>query len=456
MKITLKDIADWVGANSIQSEQIVSGIQVDSRKVQHGDIFCAVIGKQQDGHNYIEEAFSRGAIAAIATHSIKQPTKTVLLVHSIPEALAKIASQIRSNFHGDVIGVTGSVGKTTVKSLVATALQLKGPVLQSPQNLNTEYGLPMTWIKLTNNERFVVLEMAMRGLGQIKHLCSFSKPTAGIITRIGTSHIGELGSREKIAEAKAELLEALPKNGTAILPKDDDFYEYLNNRCNCKTITFGKNKFATVRLISTKSKLENNSIEIILEIEKQTLQETLPGLGQSIGYNAAATIATCIAMQIEPQVALKQLTQFKLPPGRLEAIDFQGAHILVDTYNSSLESCAEALEVMANTQKANQKIAILGDIYEQGDWTEDTHRKLGRMCVDYGITRLVLVGRSVHWTREEAIQAGFKGRIDLLAEVMQAAEILSKLEHGDVALIKGSRAMQLEQALLPLGIKVLV
>jgi UDP-N-acetylmuramoyl-tripeptide--D-alanyl-D-alanine ligase len=454
MKITLKDIAYWVNANSIESEQVVSGIQVDSRKIQNGDLFCAVIGKQHDGHDYIEEAFSKGAIAAIVTRTIKQPSKPVFLVESIQEALAKIATKIRENFNGDVIGVTGSVGKTTVKTMIATALQLKGDVLESPQNLNTEYGLPMTWMQLTNKERFVVLEMAMRGLGQIKHLCSFSKPTAGVITRIGTSHIGELGSKEKIAEAKAELLEALPSNGVAILPKDDEFYKYLNTKCNCTTITFGKNTSANVKLISTKSDLESNSTEIILETENKTIHGVIPGLGQLIGYNAAAAIATCKAMQIDPQLALNKLAHIKLPPARLESIKFQGAYILVDTYNSSLESCAEALKVMATVQRANQKIAILGDIYEQGEWTEETHRKLGRMCVDYGVTRIVLVGRSVHWTREEAIQAGFTGRIDLLAEVIQATEIISKLEQGDIVLIKGSRAMQLEQALIPLGIEV--
>ena len=345
------------------------------------------------------------------------------------------------------MGVTGSVGKTTVKEFLAAALSSAGPVLKSEGNLNTEFGVPMTWMRLQSEHKFAVIEMGMRGKGHISQLCAFAKPTAGIITSIGTAHIGELGGRTSIADAKSELLDCLPDNGFAVLPAECDFLKPLETRAKGRVLTFGRSDAADVRVLKSSSDFDSNRTQFTIKLAGKTIEGEVPGLGEHQALNAAAAIAACVGLHVDLSAAMASMSKAQIPSKRLRAVQHASALVLVDVYNSSPESCIEALRVLASAPGRGEKIAVLGDMLELGDYTEEGHRLVGAEASRLRIDRLALVGRSAHWIREGAIETGFGGRIDWVSSVEEAAKVLQKLLPGDVALVKGSRAMALERAL---------
>lgn len=445
MQLKLSEIAKITGGKWFGPDRLAHGISVDSRQVKKGDLFVAVVGNNADGHDFIHDAFQRGAVGALVSKEMGKEFPHVR-VSSVVHALAEITRMIRDSFHGKVVAITGSVGKTTTKELLAAALGDATTVLKSEGNLNTEYGLPITWMKLEQSHRYAVLEMAMRGKGQIAHLCSFSRPHIGVITSIGTAHIGELGSREEIIKAKAELLESIPKEGLAVLPMGEDF-EALSRYANCEVLSFGEQPNADVRVLSSSINLENNTTEIEIEIKNQRFSGRIPGLGRHQANNASAVLAVCIALGIDPQVALKRMQNAELPSDRLRAVECHGATLLVDVYNSSPESCKEALKILSDAKGFFRKIAILGDMLELGAFAENAHREIGKLVSSSDVDVLVTVGELAPWILEEAKAHGYHGIGMSVPSSSEVALILENLTPGDLVLIKGSRRLQLEKAL---------
>jgi len=445
MQFKLSDIAKITGGRWFGKDSVVHGISVDSRQVKKGDLFVAVVGNNADGHDFINDAFNRGATGALVSKEIAGNFPRIR-VRSVVCALAKIAGVIRDSFRGKVIGITGSVGKTTTKELLAVALGDSKTVLKSEGNLNTEYGLPITWMKLDKNHRHVVLEMAMRGEGQIAHLCSFSRPHIGVITSIGTAHIGELGSRDAILKAKAELLESLPNDGVAVLPMGDDFVA-LSRYSKCGVRSFGEDVRADVRVLFSRTCFKDNTTEVEIHIENKRITGRIPGLGRHQAINASAVIAVCMALGIEPQAALNRMQNAELPSDRLRAIECYGATLLVDIYNSSPESCKEALKILLDARGFSRKIAILGDMLELGAFSEGAHREMGRLLSSSDVDVLVTVGELAPWILDEAKRNGYKGKGMSVSSSKEAASFLENLQPGDLVLIKGSRRLQLEKAL---------
>jgi UDP-N-acetylmuramoyl-tripeptide--D-alanyl-D-alanine ligase len=442
MRLTLEQIGRVVGAK-VDSSVEVTGIALDSRMVKPGDLFCAIRGDQVDGHQFVDEAAKSGAVAALVTKSGRYPIPTICIA-SITSALAEIAAHIRSKFHGPVIGITGSVGKTTVKELLAAALAPAGQVLKSEGNQNTELSLPVTWMRLESTHKFVVLEMAMRGSGQIAHLAAFSKPTGGIITRIGTSHLGELGGADAIAAAKAELLAELPEDGFAVLPEESSYIEMLKRAARCKTVTFGL-AAGQCQVLEHTTNFESGFVECTYDVLGAKVHARIPGMGKQQAANGAAALAACHCLSMDLERAADAMSGAVMPMNRLVTKRTAGS-ILVDVYNSSPESCVEALQVLAEHPAHGDRIAVLGDMLELGDHAESAHRAVGAEAARLGINRLSVIGRLSHWIREGAVDSGFAGRIDSLSDIEQAANILRNLNVGDVALIKGSRALGLEKA----------
>ncbi|HEY0867714.1 MAG TPA: UDP-N-acetylmuramoyl-tripeptide--D-alanyl-D-alanine ligase, partial [Fimbriimonas sp.] len=224
--LTLADVAAYVDGtlHHAEPEAEVTGFATDSREVDPGDLFLAIRGANVDGHDFARKATNEGAVATLAERDVPGPH---ILVDDVVQALARLARHYRDSFLGPVVGITGSAGKTTTKEFAAAALSPLGPVLKSEGNRNTEFTSPLVWTELTPDHRAAVIEMGMRGFGQIAHLASFSQPTIGVITNIGYSHGEMVGGREGIAKAKGELLDALPKEGWAVLWQDDPFLESL-------------------------------------------------------------------------------------------------------------------------------------------------------------------------------------------------------------------------------------
>ena len=447
MKLSVREVALAVGVSNIVADVVATGISVDSRSLIVGDIFCAVEGNRVDGHLFVNQAIERGAVALLVSKEISAPIP-VLRVENVVTALAKIAYEVRSRFSGDVFGITGSVGKTTVKELLSAALGGDSAVMKTPGNLNSEYGVPMSWMHLEPFHQFAVIEMGMRGKGHIAHLCSFSRPNIGIISAIGLAHVGEVGSREAIVNIKGELIEALPKSGVAVLPAGKDFSE-LSSRASCRIISFGES--ADVSVVRTEICISNNKTIAEFSCFGRSLTGELSGLGRGIASNAAAVLGAVSAICADTENALALMATTQMPSGRLNAIHYNDATILVDVYNSSPESCIEALNVLSCA--TGKKSAILGDMLELGEMSINEHYKIGRKVGEIGVERLFLVGELSSEIGRGAKETNPSILIHEFSNSDEASIVFQQLESSETVLIKGSRGLQMENALKNTGVK---
>lgn len=450
MTLSPEKLAAILGVSVPPQAREVSGLSVDSRSIKPGDLFCAVHGANVDGHDFVHEAMRAGAAGCLVTRDVGvQPS---YVVPDVAEAMASIAAAIRDTFDGTVLGITGSVGKTTTKEYLAAALSPFGKVLKSEGNLNTEYGLPMTWMRLDPEHRFVVLEMAMRGLGQIRHLCDFSRPHHGIITAIGTAHIGEVGGeQEKILRAKLELFESLPRDGVRVYPAEGAFAAQLARSARASGVSFGETEGADVRVAVGPMHPSENRTEATFIADGKKHFAVLPGLGRASCRNACAALALVFRLGLNLDAALRGMEDASLPPDRLTYVAHGAFAVLVDVYNSSPESCIESLRTLADIP-AQRRVAVLGEMRELGNYSESAHRQVGAVVAELPIAWLAVVGRDAHWIREEALARGFAGRVDTFTHAEDAALVFRSMGQGDVALIKGSRALHMERALEEAGV----
>ncbi len=450
MKLSPERLASILGVPAPANAEEVTGLAVDSRAVKPGDLFCAVRGANVDGHDYAEAAMKAGAAGCLVTRDVG--VQPAYVVADVAAAMASIASAVRDAFDGTVLAVTGSAGKTSTKEYLAAALAPFGKVLKSEGNQNTEYGLPMTWMRLDDEHRFVVLEMAMRGLGQIRHLCSFSRPHHGIITSIGTAHIGELGgSQENILRAKLELFESLPEDGARVYPAEGAFVERLAEAAGASGVSFGEGEQADARVLIGAMHPPENRTDVLFIVDGQEFAASLPGLGRGMMRNACAALALASRLGVSTEEAVRGMEMATLPPDRLTYVSHQTFGVLVDVYNSSPESCIESLQTLAEIP-AERRIAVLGEMQELGEESEAAHRRVGAVVAQLPIAWLAVVGREAHWIREEVLARGFEGRVDTFTHAEDAARVFRSMGPGDVALVKGSRAVHMERALEEAGI----
>jgi UDP-N-acetylmuramoyl-tripeptide--D-alanyl-D-alanine ligase len=439
--IPLARLASIMGAHAFQIEdRSVTGFATDSKQVTPGDLFIAIKGERVDGHEFAAEAFSRGASAALVEQPVEGP---YLQVESVVAALARFGSHERARFTGPVIGVTGSAGKTTTKEFIAAAVSPLGPVLKSEGNRNTEYTSPLLWADLTTETQTVIVEMAMRGFGQIEHLAQIAQPTVGIVTNIGYAHVLQVGSREGIASAKGELLEALPADGTAVLWAEDEYLGHLLNlNLGGRAVTFGFSDQADCRVTHHKP-LSWTRSEVNGMIGDKTWTAVLPAVGPHIALDAACAVLTAWVLEVDPQEAAACLEPVVLPPMRMEVRTWHGATLLLDTYNASPPSMISALDTLHQMPVEGRKFVLLGEMRELGSLSEKAHREVGRFTKGLNLDRIGLVGAEMRFVGEEV----GSDRTERLATPEQQRTFLAQVKPGDAILIKGSRALELERLL---------
>ncbi len=452
MNWTLGQLCNLFGGELVDTDpnDIVTSFALDSREVSKGALFCAIKGSRVDGHDFVAGALASGAVCCLVEHPVPGPH---LLVKSIESALASAASKIRSSFAGPVIGITGSNGKTSAKEFTAAVLSPLGLVAKSAGNRNTEFSSPLLWLEQDIQScKAVVVELAMRGLHQIQHLSKFTRPTVAIITMIGTSHAEMVGSREGIAQAKSEILG--PYEGgefpeVAILWQEDDFNSFLRNKVapSTKVRTFGFGFDAECQVLGYRTLGWDRCI-VRGKLDGESFEAELPTIGRHQALNAAAAVLAAHSIGVSVNDASAHLQNAQLPPMRMEVRQLNGATVLVDTYNASPDSTVAAIKTLSELACDGNRFAVIGEMRELGDFAETGHRMVGKAIAVSPIERVVLLGSLAEWVKSEALYSGYPAsQISIVQDLHGVRDFLDRLSPGDLVLLKGSRALELEKAL---------
>jgi len=432
-----------------------AGAATDSRLVQPGQLFFAFAGERVDGFDFARAAAEAGAAAIVVERTRGCPAglpahTPVIGVEDPRQALADLARAIRARFTGVVVGVTGSNGKTTTKELCAAALSVGGPVLRTQGNFNTEIGLPLTILSATGHERSWVLEMAMRGLGQIRFLAELARPHIGVITNVGSAHLELLGSIESIARAKGELFAALGPEGVAVRAADEPLVAAQADHIPRDRQWLFEGRDADVVVLEvvpagaagTVARFAVRDVPVVVR---------LPLAGRHNVRNAAAALAVAAAAGIDPRAAAEALGHTRLPAHRSAPLLIGGVTVLDDCYNANPASMSAALATIGSLAPG-RAFAVLGDMLELGPDGPALHRALGREAAGR-VAGVVAVGQLAAEIAAGAREAGLSAsQVVLTEEPTTAAEAVWKMSAaGDAVLVKASRGMRLERVIAALA-----
>lgn len=463
--LTLGEIAKATGGTLVEGPHneagtsalvAVSSVSTDTRTIGPDALFVAIKGEKFDGHSYLGEAFQKGATGFLVSRQLTGQEAMVphVVVPDTVVALGKVARLARNTFTGPVVAVTGSVGKTTAKEMIATVLEAAFTIHKSEANYNNEIGVPQTILSLTESDTALVLEMGMRGAGQIKELCDIAAPTIGVITGIGLSHIELLGSRENIAAAKGELFQSLPEDGLAVFPATDGFANTLRGFAKSKVLTVAVDSSADIQ--ATNLIRHENGWRFTVNSPWGMQKMFIPSPGRFNVENALFAVAVGGHLGIPLDSIARALLRWTPPPMRLEILRTEkGVTVLSDAYNAAPDSMIGALETLREMPVGpnNKRIAVLGDMRELGSWSPEAHAMIGRAAAKVAPDMLILVGEAVKKTAAGAIGGGFS--LDHLHQLDTTAEAVSLVpfivQPGDVVLVKASRAMGLEKVVAALG-----
>jgi UDP-N-acetylmuramoyl-tripeptide--D-alanyl-D-alanine ligase len=456
---SLQDIIKVTGGRLVVSQQAtglgtrpVHGISIDSRTLGAGDVFFALKGERFDGHDFVSQALSRGAVAAVVSSQWAPKQRrgeggdgTLIVVTDPLTALQEVAADHRRRSDVVLIGVTGTNGKTTTKDMLAAVLSSRYTTLKTEGNFNNQIGVPLTLLRLRPEHRMAVVEMGMSGAGEIRRSASIGRPRHGLITNIGPAHLLQMHDLEAIAKAKFELLEMLPEDGLAFLNSDDQRLRSQRMIPPDRTVTFGMRSMADYRA------------EDVHFLDKEGTEFSVPGLGvfhiHTWGrhniMNALAAIAVGKELGVEEDDIRDALADFSPSPMRMERLEIGSITIFNDAYNANPPSMRVALEVLDGTPAAGRRIAVLGDMRELGQDEIPAHREIGRWMPSLSIEELITVGELAAEMYREALAKGFSPQhARHCATLEEAAEFLKKmLRPGDVVLLKASRAIRLEKIL---------
>lgn len=472
--LTLDFVVETLSGTQIQERNLrIRSVVIDSRKAERGSLFTAFAGEKADGHDFVNDAFSKGAVAAIVERPVSDAATTLdlrsgtslpddeinsmtmpvcLMVDDALESLQLLGKSWRRKFPDiRVIGITGSVGKTTTKELTHAVLSQRFSTLKSEGNYNNEIGLPLTLLQLNDRHERAVLEMGMYTSGEIADLCDWACPHVGVVTIVGSVHMEWLGSIEAIAAAKQELVEALPPapEGVAILNKDDPLVMAMAEHTEAQIITYGLNPDANFWADNIVS-MGLDGIRFTLHSGPNSMNVQVPLLGRHSVHTSLRAAAAGIVEGMEWESVIYGLhsltSQLRLVavPGPRDSI------ILDDTYNSSPESAIAALNLLADLN--GRRIAVLGDMLELGPVEEQSHRLIGRR-VKAVAQYLIVVGKLGQLIGEEALLVGMPDEAVFFAEETdEAVDVLRKIiRPGDMVLVKGSRGAMLDRIVDEIG-----
>lgn len=428
----------------------ITGGAADSRKVRPGDLFTAFRGESEDGNAYVADAFKRGAVAAICerTPGADWPEKTIVIAPNALAAVGEVANGWRRHCNPRVVGITGTVGKTTAKELTAAALGRVFRTHRSEGNFNSREGLPLALMSLRTDDEVSVLEMAMDSKGEIQELCEIAEPEIGVVLNVGLTHVAKLGSIEAIQAEKLSLAHYLSANGTAVLNNDDPRVAPAAGGLRCHVITFGESEGSDLRRGPiTDRGLAGVEFDVSYGVERQTVRSPLPGA--HIAPAAMAALAAGIALGMTFERAVESVGEAEVD-GRMRPLASDtGATVIDDRYNSSPASLAGALEMLSRLP--GRRVALIGKMAELGDYEGEEHRKAGILaarCCD----EIASFGETCRTVIDAARGAGAERASWYPTKEEAAAAVRKGLRKGDYVLVKGSRSEALETVLPVLGV----
>ena len=443
-RITLQQAAQWCGGriDPKYSDVTFLGANMDSRKIKEGQLFIALQG-ERDGHDFIPAALEKGAAAVLCTHC--DADYPAIVVEDTRIALGDIARGERERIGMKVVGITGSVGKSTTKEMVSTVLQSKYKVEKTPANHNNDIGMPMAILSMPEDTEVAVLEMGMNHFREIAYLASIGKPDVAVIINIGTMHIEHLGSIEGILKAKLESLEGMHEDGRIILNGDDSLLWNQKKSGGRNALYFGvRNPESDIKALEVREK--DGMLYFLVKRDRQQFAIELALEGQHYVHDALAAIGVGMELGVSVDDIQRSLAAFQNMAGRQEIFEQNGYTVIRDCYNAGPESMAAALNVLGN--RSGRKVAVLGDMLELGPCTRAEHYKVGRIAAEKADILLAYGPNSeamLRGARTGGMSAKFSRAFTEKERMIQTLKALAK--PGDAILFKGSRGMRMEQVL---------
>jgi UDP-N-acetylmuramoyl-tripeptide--D-alanyl-D-alanine ligase len=456
MTLNLQDVARAIGAEGDVDSIPVAGWSVDTRTQNVGDLYFALRGPNHDGFRFTGAAIEKGAIGVVVEPQHNEgveamlsgamemrPNKTYrLVVNDTQTALQQLGAWARQAWGGQVVGVTGSAGKTTTKDAIAHLLAPQLAVGKTIGNFNNHVGVPLSILRLPDSCRVAVLEMGMNHAGEIRNLAAIAKPEVGVVTNVGYAHVEFFESIEGVAAAKRELVEGLPADGVAVLNADDVRVRRFGANHPGRTLLYGFSDDADIQAEAVEFGADSTRFRA-LGIDFET------GLtGRHAVSNLLAAIAVAQVFEIAPERLQEPVRTFAIGKMRGERLTHNGITIWNDCYNSNPEAAQAMIDVLAKTP-GTQKIAVLGEMLELGHASEELHRKLGRYAAEHHVDKLIGVRGAALWMTDAAVEAGMPpDSVAFVEDSVEAGEWARRWAHsGDAILFKGSRGVRVERAL---------
>ncbi|MDR2933350.1 MAG: UDP-N-acetylmuramoyl-tripeptide--D-alanyl-D-alanine ligase [Oscillospiraceae bacterium] len=444
-QLSIKQIARAVGAEYTGDDVAVSAVSSDSRDIPAGCLFVALCGDRFDGHAFVADALSKGAAFAVVSGAVPAPGDRLLRVSDTRQALLDIAGLYRRSLDVKVVGVTGSVGKTTTKEMIACVCEAGFKTLKTEMNLNNEVGLSQMILRLTPEHKVAVFEMGMDGPGQIAPLSMAAAPDIAVVTNIGVSHLEAMGSRENIRDEKLSITRGLRDKGVLILNGDDDMLgAYANDELNTVFYAIERQDCAVrgsrIREFSTHTTFE-------ISYDGRRFDAQIPSMGKHNVYNALAAFCVGVSLGVAPHIAVAALKNYR-PAGMRQKIVVHNSYTVVeDCYNASPDSMRAAMETLGHLACTGKRIAVLSDMLELGRVAEQAHLDAGRIAAACGVDHLLCTGTMAVAYVQGAKAAGMADARHFDSKAALFAALKEILAPEDIVWFKASRGMKLEDVI---------